>query len=742
MSNEFVHSVTVPRIYKITADIVRRVREDGASLKTLIYEKKHPNVAGIYGLAVNTLQALPQLDQLFDKTQILTEQPRLNPWLARVLITELLWRKRCLKNRSKPVLTVLAYENKLREESINLGYIETFVDHKDKEFRSPETHQVKIGDLQDYQSRPCHQESICNKKNNCAMGPAAVLGTLFLYSIAMFTLPFAAFFIIQRFMILEFQTDTAVTNYISVLAAVITVNLIISCYVYQALNESVEEKEQIKRPRYVRINTLLLTVEEAISFFQQDGWQLLPKSTTYSSYLQSLSQLSKPYFIQDLHIPEMLAFPSSTIFHDHNGYRDGKLILQDKASSLPVHLLNPISGSTVLDMCAAPGMKTTHVAAKLQNNGKVYAVEIDAKRFKTLITQLEKTHALCVEPLNQDVLTLDPKLYSYVEYILVDPTCSGSGIIDRPKQSDMDGMPELKRLKNLQSFQVYLLRYALFNFPNAKRIIYSTCSLHPEENEEVVDEVLANVGNAYRLLPVRQLLKNNWTNFSSKKYNCGDLCLYSKPNDDFCNGFFVAVFERNFDVILPKCKLKGGNEYMNLIETNLNIKKDDMAKTFAHQQEKCEKKKKKKKKKKKEEKEVISMNNEQMKISADIVEFKILDVDSKIKAKSKKEVGKMDVCNDSFNFNYKVLNKSKDIQKETLDVMEMKKSRKKRKSKHENILQELIMTKKEQTKEIEIELPKIKKKKENKEIKIDKMQQVEIESGRNCNWTIKEEEKK
>ncbi|XP_039305229.1 uncharacterized protein LOC120357786 [Solenopsis invicta] len=76
------------------------------------------------------------------------------------------------------------------------------------------------------------------------MGPATVLGTLFLYSIAMFTLPFAAFFGIQRFMILEFQTDTAVINYVSVLAAVVTVNLIISCYAYQALNESVEEKEQ------------------------------------------------------------------------------------------------------------------------------------------------------------------------------------------------------------------------------------------------------------------------------------------------------------------------------------------------------------------------------------------------------------------------------------------------------------------------------------------------------------------
>lgn len=58
---------------------------------------------------------------------------------------------------------------------------------------------------------------------------------------------------------------------------------------------------------------------------------------------------------------------------------------------------------------------------------KVYAVEIDAKRFKTLCNQIEKTHSFCVEPLNQDALTLDTKQYSHVEYILVDPTCSGSG---------------------------------------------------------------------------------------------------------------------------------------------------------------------------------------------------------------------------------------------------------------------------------------------------------------------------
>lgn len=481
MSNGFVHSVTVPRIYKFTANVVRRVQEDGASLKTLIYEKNHPNIAGIYGLSMNTLRMLPYLDQLFHNTNILIEQPRLDPWLARVLITELLWGKKCLKGHSKPVLTVLAYEKKLQQELKNLNYIETLISHKEK----------------------------------------------------------------------------------------------------------------VQKPRYVRVNTLLLSVEEAISFFQKEGWQLLPRSTTYSSYLQSLSQLSEPYFIQDIHITEVLAFPSLTSFHEHAGYQNGELILQDKASCLSAHLLNPVSGSVVLDMCAAPGMKTTHIAAKLRNYGAVYAVEIDAKRFETLFKQIKTTYSSCVKVLNQDVLTLDPRRYSHVEYILVDPSCSGSGIMDRPEQSNIN-KSLTKRLQNLQSFQVYLLRYALFNFPNVRRIIYSTCSLYPEENEEVIDEVLADIGNAYSLVPVKELLKNNWINFSSKRYNCGDKCLYSKPNIDFCNGFFVAVFERNFNVALPECKRKGGN--VNPTIANLDIKKNDMMKKIEYKQKQHEKRKKKKEK--------------------------------------------------------------------------------------------------------------------------------------------------
>ncbi|XP_032665045.1 probable 28S rRNA (cytosine-C(5))-methyltransferase [Odontomachus brunneus] len=484
MSDGFVHSVKVPRIYKITADIVRCVQERGASLKTLIYEKKHPNVSGIYALSVNTLQAGAQLDLLLQRTQILTEQPRLDPWLTRVLITELLWGKKHLQSLSKPIQTILSYADLLQNELKNLE-----------------------------------------------------------------------------------NTRSSATS------------------------------KKVLRPRYMRVNTLLLSVEQAISLFEEEGWKLLSKSATYSSYLHSLSLLSKPYFLQDFHVPEVLAFPPATSFYDHAGYRNGKLILQDKASCLPAHLLNPNEGSEVLDLCAAPGMKTTHLAAKLQNNGTIYAVEIDKRRFGILREQVEATHSFCVELINQDALTLTAKQYRRVRYILVDPSCSGSGIVDRPKQSDVDGDVEPKRLQNLQSIQVYLLRYALLNFPKVERVVYSTCSVHPEENEQVIDEVLSNIGDAYRLVPIKNILQENWLNFSSPEYNCGDKCLYSRPDVDLCNGFFVAIFERNFAVPLPTCKRKGGN--VNFEQSDLSTKEDNMMEDNEKGTEKVSKSKKKKRGKKK-----------------------------------------------------------------------------------------------------------------------------------------------
>lgn len=94
---------------------------------------------------------------------------------------------------------------------------------------------------------------------------------------------------------------------------------------------------------------------------------------------------------------------------------------------MPVQILNPTPGSTVLDMCAAPGMKTTQLAAMINNEGTVYAVEFDQKRYETMNKMIELTGASCVKTLNKDVITVTSKECPDVEYVLVDPSCSGSG---------------------------------------------------------------------------------------------------------------------------------------------------------------------------------------------------------------------------------------------------------------------------------------------------------------------------
>lgn len=93
-----------------------------------------------------------------------------------------------------------------------------------------------------------------------------------------------------------------------------------------------------------------------------------------------------------------------------------------------MHILNPEPGSVLLDMCAAPGMKTTQCAAIIEDKGKIYATEIGKKRFQTLNKIVESSGATCVDMLNVDVTTLTAKECPEVEYILVDPSCSGSGI--------------------------------------------------------------------------------------------------------------------------------------------------------------------------------------------------------------------------------------------------------------------------------------------------------------------------
>ena len=158
--------------------------------------------------------------------------------------------------------------------------------------------------------------------------------------------------------------------------------------------------------RHVRVNTLKLSVDEATRRLASHR----PK--------------------RDPHVSDVLVFQPGTDLHDHPMVRSGEIVLQGKASCLPAAALGPKRGWDVVDCCAAPGNKTTHLAALVGDGGRVRAFDADGKRLKRLARNVSTAGAgAIVDAKRADFLQVDPldPEYAGVRAVLLDPSCSGSG---------------------------------------------------------------------------------------------------------------------------------------------------------------------------------------------------------------------------------------------------------------------------------------------------------------------------
>jgi putative methyltransferase len=156
-----------------------------------------------------------------------------------------------------------------------------------------------------------------------------------------------------------------------------------------------------------------------------------------------------------------------------------------------------------------------------------------------------------VTPTIADFTTANPNEYEQVTALLVDPSCSGSGIFDRSSKQEYDEA----RLLKLSSFQFTIMKHAL-SFPNAKRVIYSTCSIHAQENERVVGDLLVNpdIKEAGWRLAKRSEILPTWERrgiteeFGAEFDNPEELaggCVRVLPKVDGGIGFFAALFIRD-----------------------------------------------------------------------------------------------------------------------------------------------------------------------------------------------------
>ncbi|WOL14045.1 putative 28S rRNA (cytosine-C(5))-methyltransferase isoform X1 [Canna indica] len=231
------------------------------------------------------------------------------------------------------------------------------------------------------------------------------------------------------------------------------------------------------KPRYIRVNTLKVDAEFVI---------------------QELGKANLTISRDDI-VPDILALASGIDLHDHPLVLNGSIFLQGKASSMVAVALSPEPGWKVLDACAAPGNKTAHLAALMRGKGKIIACELNEERFRTLEETIYRSGAPNVDIVHGDFLDINSRdpLFKEVHAILLDPSCSGSGIsaqrLDHllPSYGKGKGADACnsERVKKLAAFQTKALLHAL-SFPAVERVVYSTCSVYQTENEDVIKSVL------------------------------------------------------------------------------------------------------------------------------------------------------------------------------------------------------------------------------------------------------------
>ena len=218
-------------------------------------------------------------------------------------------------------------------------------------------------------------------------------------------------------------------------------------------------------------------------------------------------------------------------------FRNGKVAIQDEGSQLVAALVG--KGKRILDCCAAPGSKTTAIA-RAAPEAEIMAADIHPHRARLLRRMVTSNN---VQVIAADAVNLP--FASGFDRVLADVPCSGTGTLARNPEIKWRLRPE--DLTDLQSRQMAILNSALKQVTQGGRLIYSTCSLEPEENEQVVNAVLQH-NPEFRPIPIRdELLKLKaegaliWNNID--ELVSGDF-LRTIPGVHPCDGFFAAMFER------------------------------------------------------------------------------------------------------------------------------------------------------------------------------------------------------
>jgi 16S rRNA (cytosine967-C5)-methyltransferase len=219
----------------------------------------------------------------------------------------------------------------------------------------------------------------------------------------------------------------------------------------------------------------------------------------------------------------------------------GWIAIQDEASQAVAHLLAVEDGNTVLDLCAAPGGKTLLLARAAGSQGHVIAADLHGHRVRGMAQRFETAGVRNVESVALDATQPLPFERRF-DRILVDAPCSGTGTLAR--HPEIRWQLRTEDLADLHARQVRLLKNALAKLTPHGRLLYSTCSLEPEENELVVNEALDETPGVFRVVSPRSALQRVLREgVAIESLICADGFFRTYPSTHGTDGFFAAAIE-------------------------------------------------------------------------------------------------------------------------------------------------------------------------------------------------------
>jgi 16S rRNA (cytosine967-C5)-methyltransferase len=263
----------------------------------------------------------------------------------------------------------------------------------------------------------------------------------------------------------------------------------------------------------IRINRLLITKEQIVKELSEEGIIVQDGALLEESlYLKNTSDISKI-----------------------SSYNKGMWIVQDESAMLVAHILNPKKGERVLDMCSAPGGKTTHIAELMDNEGTLIAFDIHPHKIDLINQNAKRMHLDIIDAKIEDATKYNHSFDKWFDKILLDAPCLGLGIMKR--KPDIRYSKKEEDLKAITSLQKQMINNAYKYLKPGGTLVYSTCSMTKEENEHIV--LYAEKEFGMQLQDITHFLPEKLKNYAVNKGYIQIL-----PHMADTDGFFIASLKK------------------------------------------------------------------------------------------------------------------------------------------------------------------------------------------------------